>query len=317
MIETRAARLGEVTIRRVFGDMALHKDWAQETGYVATHCATSAGKNRADIALVVAAMDFLHRGLAQTFIIVSDDRDFDPLVSHLREQGCNAERIGKPAPQPTKAPSAPVKSKRAVGVDETLRKVRAMIAGAGDTGYPIQSLGVALSREGICLTDTFQLYEQDRDLISDLMEENSNRRTRQKELDIRVIVGNPPYSIGQGSENDNSKNLSYPRLDQRIRETYAERSSGVLARGLYDSYIRAIRWASDRIGDAGIVGYVSNAGVIVKSGVCPSGSVPVRLIVHRYSILKPDVIHDQLQLVEPLDPLPAFLGGLEQFEHHR
>lgn len=57
--------------------------------------------------------------------------------------------------------------------------------------------------------------------------------------------------------------------------------------------------------------------VIVKSGVCPSGSVPVRLIVHRYSILKPDVIHDQLQLVEPLDPLPAFLGGLEQFEHHR
>ena len=114
--------------------------------------------------------------------------------------------------------------------------------------------------EGICLTDTFQLYEQDRDLISDLMEENSNRRTRQKELDIRVIVGNPPYSIGQGSENDNSKNLSYPRLDQRIRETYAERSSGVLARGLYDSYIRAIRWASDRIGDAGIVAYVSNAG---------------------------------------------------------
>lgn len=156
LIETRAARLGEVTIRRVFGDMALHKDWAQETTYVATHCATSAGKNRADIALVVAAMDFLHRGLAQTFIIVSDDRDFDPLVSHLREQGCNAERIGKPAPQPTKAPSAPVKSKRAVGVDETLRKVRAMIAGAGDTGYPIQSLGVALSREGICLTDTPQ-----------------------------------------------------------------------------------------------------------------------------------------------------------------
>lgn len=62
---------------------------------------------------------------------------------------------------------------------------------------------------------------------------------------------------------------------------------------------------------------IKSEGVIVKSGVCPSGSVPVRLIVHRYSILKPDVIHDQLQLVEPLDPLPAFLGGLEQFEHHR
>lgn len=114
--------------------------------------------------------------------------------------------------------------------------------------------------EGICLTDTFQLYEQERDLISDLMADNSNRRTRQKELDIRVIVGNPPYSIGQGSENDNAKNLQYPRLDQRLRETYVAKSESVLARGLYDSYIRAIRWASDRIGDAGVIAYVSNAG---------------------------------------------------------
>lgn len=114
--------------------------------------------------------------------------------------------------------------------------------------------------EGICLTDTFQLYEQDRDLISDLMEENSNRRTRQKELDIRVIVGNPPYSVGQKSENDNADNLTYPKLDGRIRETYAKRSKAMLAKGLYDSYVRAIRWASDRIGDAGVVAYVSNAG---------------------------------------------------------
>ncbi|MEZ5692249.1 MAG: type ISP restriction/modification enzyme [Altererythrobacter sp.] len=114
--------------------------------------------------------------------------------------------------------------------------------------------------EGICLTDTFQLYEQDRDLISDLMEENSNRRTRQKELDIRVIVGNPPYSIGQKEESDDTKKIEYPKLDDCIRETYVARSSRTLARGLYDSYIRAIRWASDRIGDAGIVAYVSNAG---------------------------------------------------------
>lgn len=156
LVETRAARLGEVTIRRVFGDMVLHKDWAQETGYIATHCATSAGKNRADIALVIAAMDFLHRGLAQTFLIVSDDRDFDPLISHMREQGCNAERIGKPGRQPTETAAPPAKPKRTACVDETLRKVRAMIAGAGAVGYPIQSLGVALHREGICLTDTPQ-----------------------------------------------------------------------------------------------------------------------------------------------------------------
>ncbi|MDB5578834.1 MAG: damage-inducible protein [Bradyrhizobium sp.] len=114
--------------------------------------------------------------------------------------------------------------------------------------------------EGICLTDTFQLYEQERDLISDLMADNSNRRTRQKALDIRVIIGNPPYSVGQGSANDNAANLSYSRLDGRIRETYAASSNATNKNSLYDSYIRAIRWASDRIGDAGVVAYVSNAG---------------------------------------------------------
>ena len=114
--------------------------------------------------------------------------------------------------------------------------------------------------EGICLTDTFQLYEQERDLISELMADNSNRRTRQKELDIRVIFGNPPYSVGQDSANDDAANLTYPKLDGRIRETYAARTRMTNKRSIYDSYIRAIRWASDRIGDAGIIAYVSNAG---------------------------------------------------------
>jgi predicted helicase len=114
--------------------------------------------------------------------------------------------------------------------------------------------------EGICLTDTFQLYEQDRDLIGDLMADNNQRLTRQKKLDIRVILGNPPYSVGQSSENDNAKKIEYPRLDERIRGTYAARSGATLRNALYDSYIRAIRWASDRIGNAGVVAYVSNAG---------------------------------------------------------
>lgn len=87
--------------------------------------------------------------------------------------------------------------------------------------------------EGICLTDTFQLYEQDRDLINELMADNSHRLTRQKGLDIRVIVGNPPYSEGQKNENDNADNLIYPKLDDRIRATYAARSDGKLAKGLY------------------------------------------------------------------------------------
>lgn len=116
--------------------------------------------------------------------------------------------------------------------------------------------------EGICLTDTFQLYEQDKDLLAKLMPDNSNRRTQQKALDIRVIMGNPPYSVGQGSENDNAKNISYPNLDRKIDETYGSRSSARLRTALKDSYIRAIRWATDRIGDAGVIGFVSNAGWI-------------------------------------------------------
>ena len=113
--------------------------------------------------------------------------------------------------------------------------------------------------EGICLTDTFQMYEKD-DLVSALTVDNSARRKRQKKLDIRVIVGNPPYSIGQGSANDNNANVGYPHLDKRIETTYAARSSAALSKGLYDSYIRAIRWASDRIGNAGVIGFVTNAG---------------------------------------------------------
>jgi predicted helicase len=115
---------------------------------------------------------------------------------------------------------------------------------------------------GICLTDTFQLYEQDRDLVSDMMAVNSNRRTRQKELDIRVIIGNPPYSVGQGSANDNAENVSYPRLDGRIGETYAASSDATNKNGLYNSYIRAFRWASDRIGGRGVIGFVTNGGWI-------------------------------------------------------
>ncbi|MEI6165188.1 MAG: type ISP restriction/modification enzyme [Planctomycetota bacterium] len=113
--------------------------------------------------------------------------------------------------------------------------------------------------EGICLTDTFQLYEKG-DMISDLLVNNSARRKRQKALEVRVIMGNPPYSVGQESENDNAGNVEYPGLDERIRSTYAERSSAMLQKGLYDSYIRAIRWASDRIGKSGIIGFVTNAG---------------------------------------------------------
>jgi predicted helicase len=115
--------------------------------------------------------------------------------------------------------------------------------------------------EGICLTDTFQMYEKD-DLVGALTVDNSARRKRQKKLEIRVIVTNPPYSAGQDSANDNNQNVAYPHLDGRIRTTYAERSKATLKNALYDSYIRAIRWASDRVGNNGVVGFVTNAGFL-------------------------------------------------------
>ena len=113
--------------------------------------------------------------------------------------------------------------------------------------------------QGICLTDTFQMYEKP-DLVDALLVDNGTRRKRQRELDIRVIIGNPPYSAGQDSANDNNQNIAYPSLDERIRTTYAARSDMTSVKNLYDSYIRAIRWASDRIQDSGVIGFVTNAG---------------------------------------------------------
>lgn len=115
--------------------------------------------------------------------------------------------------------------------------------------------------EGICLTDTFQMYEKE-DLVNQVLVDNSARRKRQKSLDIQVIIGNPPYSAGQGSANDNNANVKYPTLDEKIRQTYADRSMATNKNALYDSYIRAIRWASDRIATQGVIGFVTNAGFI-------------------------------------------------------
>lgn len=115
--------------------------------------------------------------------------------------------------------------------------------------------------EGICLADTFQLYEKE-DLVDAVQSSNSARRKRQKKLDIRVIMANPPYSVGQASANDNNQNVPYRNLDQRIAETYAARSMMTSVKPLYDSYIRAIRWASDRIGQSGVIGFVTNAGFL-------------------------------------------------------
>ena len=123
-----------------------------------------------------------------------------------------------------------------------------------------------LPYDGICLTDTFQLNEEgNRDIFSQLFQENSERVIKQKKAPVRVIIGNPPYSVGQKSANDNAQNLSYPILDKRVEDTYAKASSANLAKALYDSYVKAFRWASDRINqckEGGIVAFISNGAWI-------------------------------------------------------
>ena len=112
--------------------------------------------------------------------------------------------------------------------------------------------------EGIVLTDTFQLTEGKGTLDEQMFPDNNSRSKRQKALDIRVIVGNPPYSGAQESVNDANANLKYPTLDAAISESYADRSRATNKSSLYNSYVRAFRWASDRIKDNGIVCFVSN-----------------------------------------------------------
>lgn len=122
--------------------------------------------------------------------------------------------------------------------------------------------------DGICLTDTFQLNEHgDNDIFSQLFPDNSERLQRQKAAPVRVIIGNPPYSARQRNANDNNQNLKYAKLDSRIEETYARKGTATNMTGLYDPYIKAFRWASDRISqnnEGGIVAFITNSGWIDK-----------------------------------------------------
>ena len=113
---------------------------------------------------------------------------------------------------------------------------------------------------GATLTDTFQITEKGDRADTSLIPANNERIERQLAAPIQVIVGNPPYSAGQSSANDDNANLHYPTLDARIGQTYAARSTARNKNSLYDSYIRAFRWASDRIGEQGVVAFVSNNG---------------------------------------------------------
>ena len=122
-----------------------------------------------------------------------------------------------------------------------------------------------LPYNGICLTDTFQLGENSEDdIFKHFFRQNSEAVEAQRRTPIRVIIGNPPYSVGQKSANDNAQNQKYPILDQRIAETYVAGSTATLTNSLYDSYIRAYRWATDRLSpeEGSVIAFISNGAWI-------------------------------------------------------
>ena len=124
--------------------------------------------------------------------------------------------------------------------------------------------------DGLVLTDTFQMTENS--TRSQMRNDqtflyNSKRAVEQVELPIQVIIANPPYSVGQEREGDGDKNESYEDLDRRVAETYKAGTQATNTKALDDSYIRAFRWASDRIGDQGIVCFVSGGGWLIGNAM--------------------------------------------------
>ncbi|MBU4486542.1 MAG: N-6 DNA methylase, partial [Candidatus Delongbacteria bacterium] len=127
------------------------------------------------------------------------------------------------------------------------------------------------SFDGICLTDTFQLgeTEEGEKLFSEMFPQNSARVAAQKKAPLRVIIGNPPYSKGQKSSNDNAQNQSYQKLDSRIASTYVAETDATNKNAIYDSYIKSFRWSTDTLDpkNGGIICFVSNSGWLDGSGM--------------------------------------------------
>ena len=125
--------------------------------------------------------------------------------------------------------------------------------------------------EGIVLTDTFQLGEADgtQKLFSEMFPQNSERVAAQKKAPLRVIMGNPPYSVGQKSANDNAANQKYEKLDKRIEGSYAKGSTATSVKALYDAYIKAFRWSTDRLDskNGGVIAFVSNGAWLEANGM--------------------------------------------------
>ena len=123
-----------------------------------------------------------------------------------------------------------------------------------------QRTGTYLPFEGIALADTFELLEQEQGEL--FTRENTERVERQKAADMFVVIGNPPYNVGQINENDNNKNRKYETMDALLKETYSQDSKATNKNALSDPYVKAILWASKRIGKEGVVAFVTNNGFL-------------------------------------------------------
>ena len=185
-IDRQAVHLGNRTSCQVFADITLHSDWSKETGLDIHHCKGKQGSNAADISLVIAALDLAYRGLAQAFLIVSNDRDFDPLLRHLTKIGCTAtilrtpaktvakavaKAVAKPAAQPAAQPvakpaakppaqpaakkPAPKPPQRPAGEAAIVAEVKELIRTKGDaSGLGIPLLNALHARSGFVVSQT-------------------------------------------------------------------------------------------------------------------------------------------------------------------
>lgn len=116
--------------------------------------------------------------------------------------------------------------------------------------------------KGIVLTDTFESTEREDSFADELLGENNERLRKQQEQPITAIIGNPPYSVGQKSQNDNNQNIHYPTLENNIFNTYVSQSTSGYSKGAYDSYIKAFRWATDRLANNGVIAFVTNGSFL-------------------------------------------------------
>lgn len=116
--------------------------------------------------------------------------------------------------------------------------------------------------EGIVLADTFESTERENSFMDELLGENNKRLKKQQEQPITAIISNPPYSVGQRNQNDNNENIHYKNLENDIQKTYIKYSKANNSNRVYDSYIKAFRWATNRLENKGIIGFVTNGNFI-------------------------------------------------------